>query len=112
MSFHVDPEVVRAAVVMDDLELDAPDNPDLQAKVNANFLAVFDIWVASGTVDPYDALSEDYVCDEDGLCVPVGAKVTPDRGGDIRSACCHTIRQAIKRVYGADPCSSGHDFTF
>ncbi|WP_131722559.1 hypothetical protein [Mycolicibacterium conceptionense] len=112
MSTTIDPAAVRAAVDLNDLQLDLPDDPALQAKVNAHFPAVFDAWSKSGSVDPYDALSADGVADEDSVCVPPGVSVDAERGRDIFSACSHTIRLAIEQVYNQDPCSSASDLTF
>jgi hypothetical protein len=108
MSTPIDPAAVRKAVVnMNDLTLDSPLDPELQARVNGHFPTVLDAWEASGDVDPYGTLA-----DEDRWFVPDGVSVTRDRADDIRSAYCHTIRNAIKHVYGQDPSSSGNDLTF
>lgn len=112
MSTVIGPEAVRAAIDMNDLELDLPNDPELQRKVNEHFPTVFDTWAQSSTVDPYDALSEDYVEHADGVCIPGGVSVDSERARDIFSACAHTIREAVRRVSGADPCSSASDLTF
>ena len=112
MSITIDPTSVRDAVDMSNLRLDLPDDPGLQAKVDAYFPTVFEAWVKSGTVEPYTALSEDGVADEDGVCIPPGVSVNAKRGYDIFSACSHTIRCAVEQVYGQDPCSSASDLTF
>lgn len=110
MSIRIDPAAVRAAVDMSDLKLDLPDDPVLQRAVNEFFPSVFDAWLSTGTPDPYAALSLDGVPDEAGPCIPPGVTVGPERGTDIRSATCHTIRRAIERAYGADPCASRADY--
>lgn len=111
MSTRIDPAAVRGAVDMSDLKLDLPDEPALQQAVNEFFPSVFDAWVRTATPDPYEALTLDGVADEAGPCIPPGVTVGPERGTDIRSATCHTIRRAIERVYGVDPCTSAADYT-
>jgi len=73
---------------------------------------VLDAWVQTGATDPYEALALDGVADEAGPCIPPAVSVGAERGADIRSAACHTIRRAIERVYGVDPCTSAADYTF
>lgn len=112
MSTVINVDAVYAAVDLADLKLDLPDEPTLQAKVVENFPHVFDLWADSAVVDPYDILAIDGVADKDGPCIPSGVIVSDERGRDIFSACAHTIRSAIERTYGQDPCSSRSDLTF
>ena len=112
MTIRIDPDVILNAVDINDLKLDLPDDPALQQAVNEYFPSVLSAWVRTGSTDPYEALVLDGVADEVGPCIPPGITVGSARGSDIRSATCHTIRQAIERVYGVDPCTCEAAYTF
>lgn len=112
MTIRIDPEAILGAIDMNDLKLDLPDEPALQQAVNEFFPSVLNAWVRTGTPDPYEALVLDGVADEADPCIPPGITVGAARGTAIRSATCHTIRQAIERVYGVDPCTSDAAYTF
>lgn len=96
----VDPADVLTHIDKEDLGLET-ENLEYQSRVDAAFPQVFTAWMTHGDIDPYTDGVDDEVA---RLAAEWG--LVPDVAHDVFSACAHTIRMAVERLTGQDPCSS------